>query len=110
MQHIIFNLITSLSLQTWDTESQNQYHCLVPMFFHGETTAIVVYLVADKCLFESVDFWSQRLKDHEDPKMIKFLVWNKADFDKKKEIAAEEGRKRKIQIMQFFVKSALRLD
>jgi Ras-related protein Rab-5C len=84
----------TLSLQAWDTAGQKKYHCLVPMFLHNATIAIVVYSVTDECSFESVDFWFQRLKDHADPKAIKFLVGNKADLDKKRKVTVEEGRKK----------------
>jgi GTPase SAR1 family protein len=54
------------------------------MLIQNVTIAVVVYSVTDKYSFESVDFWFQRLKDHADPKMIKFLVGNKSDLDRKR--------------------------
>jgi GTPase SAR1 family protein len=84
------------------------------MFIHNATIAIVVYSVTDKCSFESVDFWLQRLKDHADAKAIKFLVVNKADIDKKRKATVEEGRKKTNSNNEVFcevnVKNRLRIN
>jgi hypothetical protein len=50
------------------------------------------------------------LKDQADKKMVKFFVRNKADLNKKKEVTAEEVRKKVNSNNEVFMRSVLRLD
>ncbi|XP_041365195.1 ras-related protein Rab-18A-like [Gigantopelta aegis] len=80
-------------LAIWDTAGQERFRTLTPSYYRGAQGVILVYDVCSKQSFSKLDAWLNELETfstkHE---MIKMLVGNKIDKDKR-EVSKEEGLK-----------------
>jgi small GTP-binding protein len=81
----------NVRLQIWDTAGQEKYRGMTPMYYHNAQVALVVYSVTDRLTFEAVDGWIKSLKDNADANIIIFVVGNKTDLVKERQITTDQG-------------------
>ncbi|KAL3832010.1 hypothetical protein ACJMK2_023694 [Sinanodonta woodiana] len=78
-------------LAIWDTAGQERFRTLTPSYYRGAQGVILVYDVTSRQSFSKLDAWLNELETfstkHE---VIKMLVGNKIDMDKR-EVSKEDG-------------------
>ena len=82
-----------VKLQIWDTCGQELYRSLITNFYRNSSLAIMVYAINAKESFENVEMWLRELRTHSNPDVKVFLIGNKIDLEKEREITREEGEK-----------------
>ncbi|XP_048133731.1 ras-related protein RHN1-like isoform X3 [Rhodamnia argentea] len=82
----------TVKFDIWDTAGQERYHSLAPMYYRGAAAAVVVYDLTSMDSFQRAKKWVQELQRQAgNPKLIMFLVANKADLNEKRQVHNEEG-------------------
>ncbi|CAM8942522.1 unnamed protein product [Rhodiola kirilowii] len=81
----------TIKFDIWDTAGQERYHSLAPMYYRGAAAAVVVYDITSMESFVRAKKWVLELQRQGNPKMVMFLVANKADLQDKRKVSAEEG-------------------
>lgn len=81
-----------VKLQIWDTAGQESYRSITRSYYRGAIAAVLVYDVANKDSFNAIISWLKDIEMAVDcPYLI--LVGNKSDFDYKRQITTEEGKR-----------------
>ncbi|OWM89912.1 ras-related protein RHN1-like isoform X2 [Punica granatum] len=81
----------TVKFDVWDTAGQERYHSLAPMYYRGAAAAVVVYDITSMDSFQKAKKWVQELQRQGNPKLIMFLVANKADLEEKRRVDNEMG-------------------
>ncbi|KAK4756972.1 hypothetical protein SAY87_007099 [Trapa incisa] len=81
----------TVKFDIWDTAGQERYHSLAPMYYRGAAAAVVVYDITSMDSFQKAKKWIQELQRQGNPKLIIFLVANKADLGQKRAVDNEVG-------------------
>lgn len=81
----------TVKFDIWDTAGQERYHSLAPMYYRGAAAAVVVYDLTSMDSFQRAKKWVLELQRQGNPKLIMFLVANKADLEQKRQVLSEEG-------------------
>jgi len=76
-------------LQIWDTAGQERYRTITSSYYRGADGVIIVYDITNLTSFAHISNWMAEC-DKYNPKMMKILVGNKCDIDRR-EISSEEG-------------------
>jgi len=80
-----------IKLQIWDTNGQEIYMSLISNFYRLSNLGIIVYSIDDKNSFEHIKNWLNDFKNYGNPDAKIFLVGNKLDLEKSREVSKEEG-------------------
>jgi small GTP-binding protein len=80
-----------VKLQIWDTCGQELYRSLITNFYRNTSLAIMVYAINSKDSFENIEMWLRELRTHSSPDAKVFLIGNKVDLEKEREIKKEQG-------------------
>ena len=51
----------------------------------------MVYAINDKATFENIEMWLRELRTHSNPDAKVFLIGNKVDLEKEREVTTEQG-------------------
>ncbi|KAK4746772.1 hypothetical protein SAY87_025809 [Trapa incisa] len=81
----------TVKFDIWDTAGQERYHSLAPMYYRGAAAAVVVYDITSMDSFQKAKKWIHELQRQGNPKLIMFLVANKADLGQKRAVDNEVG-------------------
>ena len=82
-----------LKLDIWDTCGQEVYQSLIKNFYRNSSLAIMVYAINNRESFEHIDNWLKEMKINSNPDAKIFLVGNKNDLEKEREVTFEEAEK-----------------
>ena len=80
-----------IKLQIWDTCGQELYRSLITNFYRNSSLAIMVYSINDRKTFENIEMWLRDLRTLSNPDVKVFLIGNKIDLEKEREVSKEEG-------------------
>ncbi len=89
-----------IQIQIWDCCGNDKYAQSLPNLFKNAFIAIIVYAINDKKSFEDLKNWKNLVKEHSFDNMT-FLIGNKNDLEKKREIELEEGENYKNNYDEF---------
>lgn len=81
-----------IKLQVWDTAGQERFNSIIEHFFRDTTCVVLVYDITNKISLESVERWVEKVRNVDEPGML-YLIGNKSDLDKFREISLEDGAK-----------------
>ena len=85
-----------VKVSIWDTAGQERFQNIVKTYYIGSNGVLLIYDITNRKSFEKIDFWYNDLFYNTNIKideLIIYLVANKMDLDKKREISKEEGEK-----------------
>ena len=80
-----------LKLQIWDTCGQELYRSLITNFYRNSSLAIMVYAINEKKTFDNTETWLRELRTLANPDVKVFLIGNKIDLEKEREVTTEQG-------------------
>ena len=97
-----------VKLQVWDTCGQEAYQSLITNFYRNCSLAIMVYAINKKNTYENLDLWLKELKTESNPDAKIFLIGNKCDLEKEREVSFEEANTyfEDMEFSKFFEASA----
>ncbi len=81
-----------VSVKIWDTAGQDRFHTITHSFYKQCQGVLLVFDVGSKSSFNNVHKWMSNIERHADQSIIKYLLGNKTDTDKR-EVAKEEAQK-----------------
>ena len=82
----------SIKLQIWDTAGQERFKAITNAYYRGAHGLIVVFDVANRQSFNSVDSWLSDIENLKTGNVIRILVGNKCDLQDQREVNEEEAR------------------
>ena len=80
-----------VKLQIWDTCGQELYRSLITNFYRNSSLAVIVYAINSKESFENIEMWLRELRTHSSPDIKIYLIGNKADLEKEREVPKESA-------------------
>eukprot|EP00997_Jenningsia_sp_PLL12_P007249 NODE_3859_length_722_cov_2.138187_g3255_i0.p1 GENE.NODE_3859_length_722_cov_2.138187_g3255_i0~~NODE_3859_length_722_cov_2.138187_g3255_i0.p1 ORF type:complete len:180 (-),score=49.62 NODE_3859_length_722_cov_2.138187_g3255_i0:16-555(-) len=80
----------SVRLQLWDTAGQERYRALITSYIRESHAAVLVYDIADRGSFDSLDKWAEDVRDKCGDIVI-MVVGNKSDLASRRVVTKEEG-------------------
>ena len=80
-----------VKLQIWDTCGQELYRSLITNFYRNSSLAVIVYAINSKESFENIEMWLRELRTHSSPDIKIYLIGNKADLEKEREVTRESA-------------------
>jgi len=95
-----------VKFEIWDTAGQERYYSLIPMYYRGAHTALVVYDATLPCTFETAKRWVEELKYDKPQEFVKVLVVNKIDKKDCDQELIEKGREYARQEKMMFVETS----
>ena len=81
-----------LKFQIWDTAGLEQFFAITRSYYIGAQAVLVVYDVTDRESFRRIPFWLSELETHGNKNSMIFLVGNKSDDKKKREVSKDEAQ------------------
>ena len=82
-----------VKLQIWDTCGQELYRSLITNFYRNSSLAIMVYAINSSDSFNDIEMWLRELRTHSNPDAKVFLIGNKIDLEKDRQVTKEQGEK-----------------
>ena len=96
-----------VKLQIWDTCGQELYRSLITNFYRNTSLAIMVYAINSKESFDNIEMWLRELRTHSNPDAKVFLIGNKVDLEKEREVPKDQGEQYyKTNNINFFTESS----
>ncbi|ELP84064.1 hypothetical protein EIN_212140 [Entamoeba invadens IP1] len=80
-----------VELNLWDTSGDERFRSVMPVYFRGATSAIIVYDVTRRDTFESLDYWIDLTKKSGSEDISIVLVAAKCDLEKV--VSDDEGKR-----------------
>lgn len=79
-----------ISVQLWDTAGQERFHSIVPLYYRGACTIIMVYDISSRKSFENVkNYWTRESEQSNHLKV--YLIGNKKDLETRRKVSYDEG-------------------
>ena len=80
------------NLAFYDTAGQEKFRSLIPMYIRDAKIILLVYDITKKESFDNLNIWLESLKDIKED-IILYIVGNKSDMKKERQVLKEEGKK-----------------
>lgn len=78
-------------VQVWDTAGQERFRTLTPSYYRSAMGILLVYSVADKASFNSVEIWMRQIRQYAVENIPILILSNKADVEFK-EVSEQQSR------------------
>jgi len=96
-------------VKIWDTAGQDRFHTITHSFYKQCQGVLLVFDVGSKKSFESISKWLNNIQNHSDKGIIKYLIGNKIDTDKR-EVTAEDAQKVALEYGMNYYETSARLN
>eukprot|EP00826_Nyctotherus_ovalis_P054230 TRINITY_DN7090_c0_g1_i1.p1 TRINITY_DN7090_c0_g1~~TRINITY_DN7090_c0_g1_i1.p1 ORF type:complete len:199 (+),score=57.93 TRINITY_DN7090_c0_g1_i1:159-755(+) len=83
---------TSVNVKIWDTAGQDRFHTITYNFYKPCQGVLLVFDVGARASLAGISRWMERVSEHANKSIIKFLVANKIDVERR-EVTQEEAKK-----------------
>ena len=81
-----------IRLQIWDTAGQERFRNIAKNYFQSSDGFLVVYDIANKDSFETLDYWIEEIKSNSPIMTQIILVGNKCDIIDERQIKTDDGK------------------
>ncbi|KAI6222519.1 Ras-related protein Rab-21 [Aphelenchoides besseyi] len=82
-----------IDLNIWDTAGQEKFHSLGPIYYRGSNGALLIYDITDPHSFQRVQKWVTELRRILGDSCSLFIVGNKLDMERKRNVQKEEAER-----------------
>ena len=79
-------------LQIWDTAGQERFRTITTSYYRGAHAIIICYDISDDISFENIRRWLHECELYANPTVVKLLVGNKCDLDKRRRVSYSSGK------------------
>ncbi len=80
-----------VKLQIWDTAGQQRFKTVTQTYYRGAMGIILTYSIDERTSFNDIENWIKQIKTHANSDVVKILVGNKCDIEKR-EVSYEQGK------------------
>lgn len=80
-----------VKIHIWDTAGQENFRSITRSYFRSSVAAFVVYDITCKNSFDRVQNWVNELRESAHNKICIYLVGNKLDLDRQREVTYQQG-------------------
>ena len=96
----------TIKAQIWDTAGQERYKAITSAYYKGAKGAFVVYDIARKGSFESIEKWVNDLTSTADKKLTIVVIGNKCDLEDQRQITKEQGEEKANKLEVAFLETS----
>lgn len=82
---------SKVTLQIWDTAGQEKYRTLVPLYYKNSIVAVIVFSLTSRDSFDSIEFWTENLKNATETMPYLIICGNKVDLSEQREVKEDEA-------------------
>ena len=84
----------NVRLRIFDTAGQERFKSISINFIKKANGILLLYDITNKYSFQSVNNWMESIKEAAGEKISVFLIGNKCDLEKEREVSKEEGEEK----------------
>ena len=81
----------NIKYNIWDTAGQERYKSLIPMYYRGADSALLVFDLTNKETLKSARGWLQALESEKPKNFLRILIGNKNDLETERRVDFEEA-------------------
>ena len=81
----------AFKLQIWDTAGQESFQSITKIFYRGAHAVLLTYDLTSMDSFMNLTHWFQEIKNQSEANALIFLVANKVDMEKNREVSTSKG-------------------
>ena len=81
----------SIKVQIWDTAGQENFRSMTRSYYRNTSAAIVAYDITSRSSFDKITQWIQEVKENSNAQVLIYIVGNKLDLAKQRQVTYEEG-------------------
>ena len=99
-----------VSVRIFDTAGQECYRTITKNMFQRADGIILMYSIKARNSFMTISKWVNDIKEKSKEEVITFLIGNKSDCEKEREVTEEEGKEIALKYEMPFYESSAKLD
>lgn len=82
-----------IKLQIWDTAGQERFRAVTRSYYRGAAGALMVYDITRRSSYNHLSSWLTDTRSLTNPNTVIFLIGNKCDLEKQRDIRYDEAEK-----------------
>ena len=86
-----------IKAQIWDTAGQEKYQSITNAYYKGSKGAFIVFDIANRSTYDSIEVWIERLFKVCDENLIIVLVGNKIDIKNERKVSEKEAKEKALK-------------
>ena len=99
-----------INMKIFDTAGQERFRTLTNNYYQKADGILLIYSIKDKDSFSTINNWINEIKTKAKEDVIVFLIGNKCDLDKEREVSKKEGQTLGEKYKIPFYESSAKLD
>jgi small GTP-binding protein len=100
---ININNMVQAKLIIWDTCGDEKYKAITRQYYKDANGVLLVYDITNRESFDNIKTWESEVKNNSPEDAVLFLVGNKTDNSKEREVTSQEGKKLAEDLGLFFI-------
>ena len=102
------NIISKIHI--WDTAGQERFRSLALNYMHNSHGFVFIYDITDKNSFDNLSNWINLALDKNKNTIFNFLVGNKCDIDKGRQVSQNEAQQLAKEKKLYFLETSAKTD
>ena len=99
-----------INMKIFDTAGQERFRTLTNNYYQKADGILLIYSIKDKDSFSTINNWINEIKTKAKDDVVVFLIGNKCDLDKEREVSKKEGQTLGEKYKIPFYESSAKLD
>ena len=97
-------------IHIWDTAGQERFRSMALNYINNSHGFAFVYDIADKSSFDSINNWIDLVLDKNKKSVFNFLIGNKCDIDKERQVSQNDGQQLAEQKKLYFLETSAKTN
>ena len=100
----------TINMKIFDTAGQERFRTLTNNYYQKADGILLIYSIKDKDSFSTINNWITEIKTKANEDVVVFLIGNKCDLDKDREVSKKDGETLAEKYKIPFYESSAKLD
>ena len=97
-------------IHIWDTAGQERFRSMALNYINNSHGFAFVYDIADKSSFDNINNWIDLVLDKNKKSVFNFLIGNKCDIDKERQVSQNDGQQLAEQKKLYFLETSAKTN
>lgn len=99
---ININKTVQANLKIWDTCGDEKYHSIASLYYKDAQGILLVYDITNRNSFDRIINWENEVRNNAPKDSVLFLVGNKTDLNRERQISNQEGKNKAEELGMIF--------
>ena len=99
---ININNTVQAKLNIWDTCGDEKFHSITRQYYKDAHGILLIYDITNKDSFDNIIYWQNEVRNNAQEDTVLFLVGNKTDCTKERQISKQEGENKAEELGMIF--------